>query len=442
MLTKEENERLTRVGPGTPMGELMRRYWHPIAASAQLRERDVMPVRILGEDLVLFHDRGGRIGLVGDRCAHRLVKLECGYTTGEGIRCPYHGWTYDTQGRCVDQPGEPAGSTFKDKVTIPSYPVEELGGLILAYLGPKERQPLLPRWDRLVWENVYRVVGLAPIPCNWLQCMENGPDPLHTEYLHGQYFLRWLEEQQVPKDDPKWRLAKGFTTHFLKHEYSVGEWGLDRRWLLEGQDGSDDIWKTSLPLVFPDIHMTSGGGRHNFGWRVPIDDTHTMEIFTRVFDPGPDVSVPKQEMIPYVEIEMVDKSGKNWLRLDAITGQDAMVWTVQGPVTDRTQERLGDSDRGIIQWRGLCADQMALVEEGRDPINTFRDPVANKQLDLPVPWDRGYAWGYGKDGSYVRGAATAADLLPPKIVDEIEDLYVAAAANRAGRLARESVPAK
>ena len=119
-----------------------------------------MPIRLYGEDLVLFRDGRGRIGLVGDRCAHRLVKLECGYTTDAGIRCPYHGWTYDVTGQCVEQPGEPAGSTFKDKVQIPSYRVEELAGLIFAYLGP-EPAPLLPRWDRLVWDNVYRVVAYA-----------------------------------------------------------------------------------------------------------------------------------------------------------------------------------------------------------------------------------------------------------------------------------------
>jgi 5,5'-dehydrodivanillate O-demethylase len=259
--------------------------------------------------------------------------------------------------------------------------------------------------------------------------MENGPDPIHTEYLHGQFFKQWLEKNNVPKDDPKWRLANGFTTHFLKHEYAIGEFGLDRRWLLEGQSGDGDIWKTSLPLVFPNIHMTSGGGRHNFGWRVPIDDTHTMEVFIRVFDPGAEVKVPKQDVVPFVEIEMVDKAG-NWLRLDAITGQDAMVWATQGDVTDRTSEMLGDSDRGIILFRQLVESQIALVESKQDPINVFRDPAKNQQLNLPVPWDRGYAWGYAKDGSYVRGSATAADLLPPHIVDEIEDLYVAAAANK------------
>ncbi len=230
MLTPEQNETLTRVGRGTPMGELMRRYWHPVAAKAQLLERKVMPVRLFGEDLVLFSDEQGRMGLVGDRCAHRSVKLECGYATEKGIKCPYHGWTFDTSGQCVDQPGEPAFSRFKDKVKIPSYPVEELAGLVFAYLGPLPA-PLLPRWDRLVWDNVYRVIGFVKIPCNWLQCMENTPDPVHGVFLHGHYFKHWLKETRS-EDQRLHRLADGFSTPVIKHDYSFGKYGLDLRWLL------------------------------------------------------------------------------------------------------------------------------------------------------------------------------------------------------------------
>jgi 5,5'-dehydrodivanillate O-demethylase len=427
MLTKVENDRLTRVSAGTPGGELFRRYWHPIAAVSQLAERGVMPIKLLGESLVLFRDTQGRIGLVGDRCAHRLVKLECGYTNGEGLRCPYHGWTYDAQGRCVDQPGEPEGSTFKEKITIPSYPVEELAGLVFAYLGPPETKPLLPRWDRLVWPNVYRVAGFAKIPCNWLQCMENSVDPVHTEYLHGYFFKHWLEREGVPADHPNWRLANGFTSHFLKYDHSIGTYGIERKRLIEGQDGSDDTWSSMPPLVFPHIHMTSGGGRHNFGWRVPLDDTTTMEVFLRIFEPSKDAIA--QEVVPYTEIKMVDEQG-NFLRLDAVTGQDVMAWASQGPVTDRTIERLSETDQGVIIYRKLLSEQIKLVAEGKDPINVFRDPAKNEQIELPKPWNRGFAWGYARDGSYKRGAATAADLLPPAIAEKIEDLYVAAAASR------------
>jgi 5,5'-dehydrodivanillate O-demethylase oxygenase subunit len=427
MITQAENDRLTRVGPGTPAGNLMRRYWHPVAAKAQLLERSVMPVRIFGEDLVLFIDGQGRPGLVSDRCAHRRVKLEHGYTNDAGIVCPYHGWTYNVAGRCVAQPGEPPESTFKDKIRIASYPVQELAGLLFAYLGPLPA-PLLPRWDRLVWDNVYRVIGFVKIPCNWLQCMENTPDPVHTEYLHGHYFKHLLDKSKST-DERSRKLAEGFTTHFIKHDYAIGKYGIDRRWLLEGQSTDKDTWSKPQPLVFPDIHCTSGGGRHTFGWRMPIDDENTMEVYVRSFDPGPGVTVPVQDPVPYLEVEMVDEAGR-FTALNSVTGQDVMAWVSQGTVLDRTEERLGDTDRGVILFRQLLKAQIDAVEAGRDPINVFRDPAENQCLDLPVPWDRGYAWGYGKDGSYVRGSITAADPLPDHLKAEIEDLFVRAAESR------------
>jgi 5,5'-dehydrodivanillate O-demethylase oxygenase subunit len=423
MLTQAENERLTRVGPGTAMGTLFRHYWQPIAPAKQLAERNVMPVRLYGEDLVLFRDGRGRIGLVGDRCAHRLVKLECGYATNAGLRCPYHGWTYDVTGQCVDQPGEPTGSTFKDKVTIPSYPVDELAGLIFAYLGPLPA-PLLPRWDRLVWDNVYRVVAFAIIPCNWLQCMENTPDPIHTEYLHGQYFMERLKAEGVPADDPRWALARGFATHVIKHEFGFHQYGIARRSLRVGQSGENDTWSSTPPLVFPNTHVTSGSGRHDFGWRIPIDDTHTMQVMLRAFRPGNGVTVRKQESIPYYEMPVVDAKG-NYASLDTVNGQDWMVWVTQDPIYDRTRERLGDSDRGIILYRQLLQQQLERVEAGLDPINVFRDPAQNESIELPAPWDRGYAWGYAKDGSYIRGTVTTADRMPEEVATEIEDLFCA-----------------
>jgi len=146
MLSAQENERLTRVGPGTPMGELMRRYWHPVAAAAELDTHPVKPVKILGESLVLYRDLQGRLGLISDTCPHRRISLEYGITEMEGLRCPYHGWMFDQTGQCIDMPAEPADSTFPCRVKIAGYPVEELGGLIFAYLGP-EPGPLVPRWD-------------------------------------------------------------------------------------------------------------------------------------------------------------------------------------------------------------------------------------------------------------------------------------------------------
>jgi 5,5'-dehydrodivanillate O-demethylase len=429
MLTQEQNDLLTRVGPGTAMGDLMRRYWHPVAARAQLAERKVMPIRIFGEDLTLFLDEQGRVGLVGDRCAHRLVKLECGFTTEKGIKCPYHGWTFDTKGQCVDQPGEPS-ARFKENVRIKSYPVEELSGLIFAYLGPLPA-PLLPRWDRLVKDNSFRVIGFIKIPCNWLQCMENTPDPVHGTFLHGHFFQNWLEKNGV--DDPHLHaLAKGFATPVIKHEYSIGELGIDRRWLLEGQDPTKGSWVNAGPLVFPDIHSTSGNGHHHFGWRMPVDDENTLAVFVRIFEPGYEIDVPEQDPVPYYEVDMIDDNGQH-TGMSTVTGQDVMAWVAQGRIMDRTKEVLGSSDRGIVLYRQLLMKQIELVQNGQDPINTFRDPIQNQCIALPDPGDRGNSWGIGAGGGYIRGTITSADMIPQHLKDEIEDLFVRAAELRMGK---------
>src|SRR6266511_1029272 len=193
MLRIEENERLTRVGPGTPMGALLRRYWHPVAATVELDEHPVRPVKILGESLVLFRDRQGRLGLIDDTCPHRRVSFLYGVPEEEGLRCCYHGWMFDRTGRCLEMPAEAPDSTFPRKVKIPGYPVQEMGGLIFAYLGP-EPAPLLPRWDLFVWPNAVRQIGLNTLNCNWLQCQENTGDPTHSVYLHGHLFKYTLEK--------------------------------------------------------------------------------------------------------------------------------------------------------------------------------------------------------------------------------------------------------
>ena len=171
MLSFEENEKFTRVGPGTPMGGLLRQYWYPVGGSEELKGHGTKLVKILGESLVLYRDRKGRLGLIDDTCPHRRVSLLYGIPEDDGLRCPYHGWKFDHMGKCLEQPAEPAGSTFKDRVTIKAYAVEELAGLIWAYLGPQPA-PLLPRWDLLVQPGVLREAGWTVIPCNWLQCME------------------------------------------------------------------------------------------------------------------------------------------------------------------------------------------------------------------------------------------------------------------------------
>ena len=374
MLTVQENRRLTQVGPGTPMGVLMRRYWHPIAGSAELVQRPTREVRLLGEDLVLYRDKGGRLGLIGARCAHRSVRLVHGVAEPEGLRCPYHGWMYDATGQCIEMPAEAPDSTFKDRVRLPAYPVQELGGLIFAYLGPAPA-PLLPRWDLLVHDNALRTIGVTVLPCNWLQCMENSLDPVHLEWLHGRYYMDVLERQGKSPD-----YARGAFRRHRKIGFDLFEYGIVKRRVVEGGSEEDLDWRVGHPILFPNILRQGGGGRDSFQWRVPMDDTHTYHVDYNVFFPAPGHRAPQADVVPIHQVPIYDEAGE--LFTDSVISQDYMVWLDQGDVADRSVEKLAESDKGIILYRRLLREQMSIVEDGGDPMCTFRDPATNQRVEI------------------------------------------------------------
>jgi phthalate 4,5-dioxygenase len=194
MLSRAENELLTRTGPGTPMGNLMRRYWVPALFSHQLPEADGPPVRVklLSEELVAFRDSTGQVGLLEEHCAHRGASLYWGRNEECGLRCVYHGWKYDRTGRCVDQPAEPEDSTFKDRIKLTAYPCRERGGVVWTYMGPPELQPPLPEFEWAVVPDSHRFATRHLQECNWLQGVEGGFDPMHVAFLHrgDTYFER------------------------------------------------------------------------------------------------------------------------------------------------------------------------------------------------------------------------------------------------------------
>ena len=382
----DENVLLTQTGAGTPMGELLRRYWWPVTSNGRLLRDPVMPVRLLGEDLTLFKDKSGRVGLVDRRCAHRRVDLSIGIPTEEGLRCMYHGWMYDVNGQCLDQPTEPEGSHFSEKVRIKSYPVQELGGLIFAYLGP-EPVPLLPRWDVLVWDNTYRHVGASVLNANWVQCMENSVDTSHTEYTHGWWFEYHVLDRAGGTGDPAQDAiaqehADSFKVRHLKTEWEVNEWGIQKFRLREGEEEDTPDWTIGHPLVFPYFVRLGGKIRSELQIRVPMDDEHTLHLDYMAYCPGPDVEVPEQDCVPYFEHPLFDEAGRPIA--DYVLAQDLAAWWSQGAVTDRENERLGVSDRGVIMFRKLLMEQMKIVQDGGDPMNVYRDPAANERIDLPV----------------------------------------------------------
>lgn len=388
MLSEAENTRLTRVGPGTPMGELMRRYWHPIAVTSQLEERPVLGVRLLCEKLVLFRDKKGRLGLTTNKCAHRGMNLIAGIPDEEGIRCPYHGWVYDPSGQCVEQPFEsriePKRSlkTFQAKCSLKAYRAEALGGLIFAYIGP-EPAPLLPRWDILLRDDMVRDVGLAQVPCNWLQCQENAYDPIHFEFLHGNFANYALERLGRPDlrrrnyMDGKW--VYGSVTH-KRIQFDPFEYGTIKRRLINDATEESEPWRVGAPLIFPNqVRFAT-----NCEFRVPLDDTNTLNLFYNLYPPEAGES-PKQSRIPYYKVPITrcdDDDNFPWDELDSNSGQDSLAWTLQGPISDRTTERLGKSDEGIIAFRRQLNHEMDKVARGEDPMNVFRDPVKNECLSV------------------------------------------------------------
>ena len=372
MLKPELNDRLTRVGRGTPMGTMMRKYWFPVAAVSELGQRPIRR-RLLGEDVVIYRTGQGQLGAIESNCPHRRASLKYAIVEEDGLRCGYHGWKFALDGRCVNQPAEPAGSTFKDRVRAVSYQARELGGLIFLYIGD-DPAPELPRYDLYVWDGCIRDIGHATLQMNWLQIMENSMDPHHVEWLHGHYmrFIRGLTGEPQPEV-----LAR----KHVKIAFDQFEHGIIKRRVLEGMSEEDDDWKIGHPIVFPVYLRVGGGGHYQFQIRVPIDDTHTSHFWYSVYRPDGARDVPAQDSVPLFEVPWQLPDGE--FLDDFVDGQDIMAWTTQGPIADRTHEHLGQSDLGVIMLRRVLQEQLNIVASGGDPIGVIRDAARNVQIDLP-----------------------------------------------------------
>lgn len=375
-LTKEENEMLTRVGPGTPGGELLRRYWLPVGAAQDLTdESPTRFVRILGEDLVLFGDKSGRVGLIADHCSHRGASMLYGRVEERGIACAYHGWLYDVEGNCLETPAEPAGSKLCMTVRHKAYPVQKFVGLYWAYLGPLPA-PVIPRYD--VWarkDGTHRVHFQPRLDCNWVQAMENSVDPAHNQILHQRLTLPGIYPDghvEVVDQEPlsPASTTRGFVDwidHYDWYELPYG--GLMKKRVFK--NGMID----EHPVLFPNIL------RHHMATqiRVPVDDTHTMIVFVS-FVPTPDGSIVEEEPDPQARHVEPYKEPADALhpftRFDMSAGQqqDHMAWETQGPIADRSVERLASSDRGVVMFREMLMREIRRVQEGLDPIGVRREP--------------------------------------------------------------------
>jgi len=377
MLSAEQNELLTRIGPGTPAGNLLRRYWQPVAATSELEGRWTKRVRLLGENLVLFRDRQGRRGLIKETCPHRGASLAYGIPTQDGLRCPYHGWEFGHGGECLNQPNERDNARLRENAKTAAYPVEELNGMLFAYLGPEPR-PLLPRWDGFVAEGSIRMLGRALIPINWLQAMENSLDPIHTEWLHGHTY-EFVKEQEGAK--------VAISARHEKIAFNEFAYGITKHRLLAGHSEDSDDWRIGHPVVFPNM-LSVGNGDENsryyaFQIRVPVDDTHTMHLWYTAYMPPKGVDVPQHllDKVHVYDVPWQDENGE--FIVDNIDGQDMMAWITQGAIADRTNEHLGGSDEGVAFYRKILAREIKKVERGQDPIAVFRDAAQNQRIDLP-----------------------------------------------------------
>nr|WP_306442111.1 Rieske 2Fe-2S domain-containing protein [Nocardioides agariphilus] len=396
------------------MGEMLRRYWYPVAFVRELDEWPIKKVRLLGENFALWKGPKGTYGIVQEHCPHRRASLVYGVVEEEGLRCGYHGWLFDHTGQCLDQPAEPEDSTFANRIQAFAGKAEALGGMVWAYIGP-DPAPELPKFDVYVDEG-FKDCGWTLLPCNWLQIMENSVDPHHVEWLHGRYF-KFLGEQQGFLAPP------GFQKRHMKVGFDEMEWGILKRRVLQGNSEDNDDWAVGHPLVFPYCMRVGGAGIEQMQIRVPVDDNHTWVAFYTSHQPPGMTDFPQQVYPVDYEFPWLDDRGEHIV--DYIEGQDIMAWVTQGDINDRTAEHLGKSDIGVIMLRKMFREQMGLVAEGQDPTVGFtREP--HDRIELPCEKDK-----FGVDYTeFALSWVSGGSMRYSPAMDTLKKLYVEAATLR------------
>ncbi len=378
MLSEATNKLLTEVGPGTRMGEYLRRYWHPVAAESELQEPAVRACRVLGEDLVLYRDLSGNLGLLERHCPHRRADLSYGYVETQGLRCNYHGWRFDAEGRCLEQPFEDGlgcGTRNCEKRVIRAYAVRAHAGLLWAYLGPHPA-PLIPDWEPFSWKNGFVQVFFAEVPCNWLQCQENAIDPVHLEWLH----LNWSVRQSG-------RTGPTAPRH-VRIAFEETDYGFVYRRITDATSADDDLWTIGRVTLWPNGFYA---GDH-FDWHTPIDERTTLRVswaFARV----PHERQPFEQPLPVPSWRgpVQDEEGR-WLAHRPVN-QDFVALAGQGAIADRTKEHLVASDQGVILLRRRLLAELDAVGAGAEPKALRRDPASNVRIALPCPNRRIYLEG-------------------------------------------------
>ena len=387
MLSAEQNELVTRVGPDTGAGAVLRRYWQPAALSEELTGgRPVVPVRLLGEELVAFRDGRGRCGLIGRHCAHRGVDLAYGRLEADGLRCPFHGWLYDVAGQCIEQPAEPAGSTFHTKVRHPGYTCVEANGIVFAWLGPGA-PPALPAIDGLAAPDSHTFAFKGFVDANWLQLLEVGIDPAHASFLHrflvgdeaayGQQF----RDTAAGSDMPVTRVMREYDCPTLELEETA--YGLRIMALRDLGDAGMHVRVTNL--LFPNaIVIPLSNDMVLTQWHVPIDDERSWwyAIFHAFNAPVDKATMRADRLELYTLPDYRSRQSRaNAWGYDAAEqrtrtytgmGDDINVhdnWAVESPgaIFDRRREQLGTTDVAITTNRRLLLGAIQALEQGSAP---------------------------------------------------------------------------
>ncbi len=406
MLTTEQNDLLTHTGPGTPGGELFRRYWQPAALSEELPVGGApIPIRLLGEEIVLFRDDDGRVGMIGLHCPHRGADMSYGRLEDGGLRCIYHGWLFDRDGNCLEQPGEPAGSTFHQRIHTTAYPVQEAAGVIFAYLGPGE-PPLLPAYEFLTAPPDRSYATKALHECNYLQGNEGNIDPGHLSFLHRMY----REGNGWARSDAVLGSRNSSNTLFGRDpapELEVEETDFGLRIFAVRRAGDDRQYVRISNFIFPNLAAFPGSGKgdgYSVNWHVPIDDTtHWKYTFTfnraepldkPSFAGGREITAdyrlvrrPTNRYLQNRE-EMKDRSfagiGTSFV------AHDACATETMGPIQERATEHLGASDKAIVMARFRLLKAILDVQIGREAPGVARRPEENRYpllgaVDLVLP---------------------------------------------------------
>jgi phthalate 4,5-dioxygenase oxygenase subunit len=411
MLSREDNELLTRVGPGTPMGELFRRFWIPALLSDELPGPDCEPVRLrlLGEDLIAFKDSNSRIAIADAYCPHRSAPLFFGRNEECGLRCVYHGWKFDVDGNCVDMPNCTEGESFKERVKLPTYPVADKAGMIWVFMGPKDRVPPLPGFEWLDVPSTQRYVFKYFMDCNYLQTLENEFDTTHSSFLHST--LDGNVNNPINRISGQSHINRRRMLDYSKITIVDTPCGSAMVTRQDPTPDGKDVYTLGIPYWMPSFSAAgalSAPGVFPLNLKVPVDDTNSV-FFRFKWSRQPLSEKVLHEMkhgnyeFPAVipgtfkthanksndyQIDRVRQRYFNYTGIVNTPLQDfAMVENQRGPVTDRTKETLVSSDKYLIHVRRRLMAAARQLEQGEEPSEPWHPEaftLRNRRIEVPA----------------------------------------------------------